>query len=109
MNTKLASYLDTIKEQAYKDEIDKIADGKNYVAKYGLKGSSMGAGVGSLSSLAIASHVLKNMNSKAKNPIIVAAMTAGAVAGATVGGNIGAYMGGAKKATKQLDFVEGKR
>lgn len=108
MSTKLASYLCLRKEQSYKDELEKIALGKNYVAEYGIKGSTMGAGIGGAGALVAANKLLKNLQHKAKNPIIASAMVAGAVAGAAAGGRIGAYMGGGKKGTTNL-FVESGR
>jgi len=78
---------------------------KNYVAEYGIKGSTMGAGVGAAAAGLATHRILKAM--KNKNPIIAASMAAGAMAGAAAGGRMGAFMGGGEKGTHNL-FAEQK-
>jgi hypothetical protein len=76
---------------------------RNYVAQYGIKGGTAGAGIGSATAGAATYAALKKLTKSLpklpKSPIIAATMIAGAVAGAEAGGRMGAYMGGGHKGT----------
>lgn len=94
--------FEQIKQAAYMDELEKIAT-KNPVAAYGIKGSTIGAGIGGTGAALLAFKLLKRVGEKVKKtPIIAASTVAGAIAGAKIGGNIGASYGGAYKGTHDM-------
>jgi hypothetical protein len=86
----------TIKEAAYKDELNKIAT-RNPVAVQAIKGGTIGAGVGGVSTGLLAMKLIKKLKIGHKNPIVAASTLAGAVAGAEAGGRAGAFIGGGQK------------
>jgi outer membrane lipoprotein SlyB len=98
--------MEQIKQAAFEDELQKIAV-KNQVAAYGIRGSTIGAGVGSLSAAALATKLLNKVDplKYKKTPIVAAAAIAGAIAGARIGGGMGAYTGGGVKGTYNLMHV----
>jgi hypothetical protein len=102
LNKEGSMNLDQIKIKAFKDELEKIAL-RNPVAGYGIKGATVGAGVGSTGAAVLAFKLLKKVKANVpKTPIVAAAAIAGAIAGARAGGGIGAYMGGGVKGTAHL-------
>ena len=91
-----------IKQAAYIDELQKIAT-KNPVAAYSIKGSTLGAGIGSGGAAVIVYKLLKKVDPKIpRTPLVAAAAIAGAILGARTGGSMGAYMGGGVKGTAHM-------
>jgi hypothetical protein len=95
--------IEQIKQAAFEDELQKIAL-KNQVAAYGIKGGTIGAGIGSAGAATLAIKLLKKVDpiKYPKTPLVAAAAIAGAIAGARIGGGVGAYTGGGIKGTYNL-------